>query len=182
MFSKKIIGKWLCVLLLAMEARNGRAQSREYQLKAVFIFNFAQFVQWAPSAFADANAPFRIGILGDDPFGNYLDDTIRGEKIGGHPLIVQRYHRPEEIQNCQLLFISSSETRRTKQILAGLKGQSILTVGDAPGFSKNGGVIRFVTEQNKIHLRVNLAAATNASLTVSSKLLRLAEIVPPGED
>jgi len=182
MFIRKLIGKWLCIFLLALMACNAQAQSKEYQLKAVFLFNFAQFVEWPPTAFTDTNAPFCIGILGDDPFGEFLDETVRGEKINGHPLLIQRYHNPEEIQNCQILFVSSSEAKQAKQILTGLKEKNVLTVGDAENFSKDGGVIRFVTQQNKIHLRISLEAAKNANLKVSSKLLRLAEIVQPGDD
>ena len=156
--------------------------SREYQVKAVFLFNFAQFVEWPTNALSDTQTPLTIGVLGDDPFDGFLDDTVRGEKVDGHPLVVQRYHNIEDVENCQVLFISRSENKRMEQILADLKGRNILTVGDADGFVKNGGVIRFVTEENKIHFRISLEAAKNAKLTISSKMLRLAEIVAPGKD
>ena len=179
----KFAGKWLGLLLLSLlVAGNALGQSKEYQIKATFIFNFAQFIDWPPAAFAETNAPFCIGILGDDPFGKYLDETVQGEKIDGHPLVVQRCHRVEEATNCQVLFISRSETKRLKDDLVRLKNQNVLTVGEAEGFCKDGGAIRFVTEQNKIHFRISPDAVKNASLTASSKLLRLAEIVPPGGD
>ena len=164
---------------------DSRAQadiSKEYQIKAVFLFNFTQFVDWPPTAFTSADEPFCIGVLGEDPFDAFLDETVRGEKVNGHPLIVQRYHNVSDITNCQVLFISRSESKRVDQILASLKDQNILTVSDIDGFAKNGGVICFVTEQNKIHFRINLAAAKNAGLTISSQMLQLAEIVQPGGD
>lgn len=179
---KNSIGKRLGIMLLVLTAFMAHSQSKEYQIKATFLFNFAQFVGWPTNAFASADAPFCIGILGDDPFGNFLDGTIQGEKIGGHPLVVQRYHQAGEIQGCQILFVSHSEAGRFQEILAGLKNKNILTIGDTAGFCKDGGIVRFVTEQNKIHFRINPEAAKNANLEVSSKLLRLAEIVKPGED
>jgi hypothetical protein len=156
--------------------------SKEYQVKAVFLFNFTQFIEWPTNAFPETQSPLTIGVLGDDPFGNFLEETVRGEKANGHPIIVKRFQRVEKIGNCQILFISASDARQVKAILAALKGRQILTVSDIAGFAQNGGVIRFVSEQNKIHFRINLEAAKNAGLTVSSKLLRLAEIIEPGKD
>ena len=177
---------WLVASAVALaDLRDLPAQptsAGEYQLKAVFLFNFAQFVEWPPQAFPDRQAPLVIGVLGEDPFGAYLDETVRDEKVNNRPLAVQRYRRVEEIKSCHVLFISRSETDRLEQILAGLKGRSILTVGDAEGFAQQGGMIRFVNEKNKIRLRINLDAAKAAKLTISSKLLRPAEIVNPGSE
>jgi len=179
----KGIHKGLGALLLAMLlSGNALGQSKEYQIKATFLFNFAQFIDWPPTAFVETNAPFRIGILGDDPFGNYLDEMVRGEKAGGRALVVQRCHVVGEATNCQVLFISRSEAGRIKEELDDLRGRNILTVGEVEGFCKGGGAIRFITEKNKIHFRISPEAVKQASLTASSKLLRLAEIVPPGGD
>jgi len=174
----------LCVLLsVGRPALSSQtAIPKEYQIKAVFLFNFAQFVKWPPAALPDAGQPFRIGILGDDPFGPFLDETVRGEKVDGHPLVIQRFGRVEDIKGCQILFVSRSESQRMGVVLAGLKNRNILTVGDMEGFIKNGGIIRFSKEGNKIHLRINLEAAKRVRLSISSKVLRLAEIARPGED
>ena len=158
------------------------ASSREYQVKAVFLFNFAQFVEWPTNAFPEVQTPFVIGVLGEDPFGAYLDETVRGEKVNNRSLVVERYRRAEEIKTCHVLFISRSEVNRLAEILANLKGRNILTVGDAESFAQRGGMIRFVTEKNKLRLKVNLEAAKAANLTISSKLLRSAEIVTPGKN
>jgi len=183
---KKLFRVWLIAFALllsgVLESPAQAEISKEYQIKAVFLFNFAQFVAWPTNAFPDAQTPLTIGVLGDDPFDAFLDETVQGEKVDGHPLVIQRYRNVEDVKNCQILFISRSESERMEQIFADLKGKNILTVGDMDGFAKNGGVIRFVTEENRIHFRINLEAAKNANLTISSKLLRLAEIVQPGED
>jgi hypothetical protein len=154
----------------------------EYQIKAVFLFNFTRFVEWPREAFPDEQTPMVIGILGDDPFGAFLDDTVHGESVNGRPLLIQRYRRVEDIKTCHVLFISRSEADRLPEIFASLKGRNLLTVGDVDGFSRSGGVIRLATVQNKVRLRISLNAATAANLTISSKLLRPAEIVAAGED
>lgn len=183
---KKLFRIWLVVSALLFSGANGfPAQtgiSKEYQVKAIFLFNFAQFIEWPTNSFSDAQVPLTIGVLGDDPFDGFLDEAVRGEKVDGHPLVIQRYQRAEDVKACQILFISGSERSHMEQILAGLNGKHILTVGDMEGFVKNGGVIRFVTEENKIHFRINVEAAKSANLTISSKMLRLAEIVEPGKD
>ena len=179
-------GVWFAAFaLLLLGGLNLAAQteiSKEYQIKAVFLFNFSQFVKWPAEAFPEAQTPLVIGVLGEDPFGAYLDEIVRGEKVNNHPLIVQRYQRVEEIKTCHILFVSQSETKQLEQIFTNLKGRNILTVGEVEGFSQRGGMIRFVTEKNKIRFRVNLEATKAANLTISSKLLKPAEIIAPGKD
>jgi hypothetical protein len=172
------IGCWLIMsALFLFGPLQAPADTPEYQVKAVFLFNFAQFVDWPPQAFPEAQTPLIIGVLGNDPFGSYLDETVRGEKVNTHPLVVRRYRRVEEIDTCHVLFISQSEANRLEQILNRLKGRNILTVGDANGFANRGGIIQFVTENNKIRMRINLGTAKACNLKISSKLLRPAEIV-----
>jgi YfiR/HmsC-like len=149
----------------------------EYQVKAVFLFNFAQFVEWPPQAFSDSTEPIVIGVLGNDPFGDYLDETVRGETVSGRPFQVRHFRSVDEVRNCQILFIGSDNRSQMDKILAALKGRAILTVGEDDDFLKQGGVIRFLTERNRVRLRINLDAARLAGLTISSKLLKAAEVV-----
>lgn len=170
-----------CALLAWIPGTGAAAESpSEYQVKAVFLYNFAQFVEWPPEAFADERAPLVIGVLGQDPFGPDLDAALRGETAANRPLVVRRFANVAEIDVCHILFISGSEWPHIDEVLSALRGRSILTVGDTEGFARRGGMIRFVTERNRIRLRISLDAATRAKLTISSKLLRLAEIVPAG--
>lgn len=158
-------------------AKAPAAALSEYQIKAVFLYNFAQFVDWPPRAFSSEQAPVVIGVLGEDPFGASLDEAVRGETVNGRPLVVQRFRRVEDVDGCHVLFVSRSESGQLGHILASLRGRSILTVSDAEGFTEMAGMIRFVTENNKIRLRINVDAARAADLTISSKLLRPAQIV-----
>ncbi|HKO79162.1 MAG TPA: YfiR family protein [Chitinophagaceae bacterium] len=153
--------------------------AREYQLKAVFLYNFTQFVEWPPNSFSSGQAPMVIGILGTDPFGSYLEETVAGEKMNDHPLRVEHYNTVEEIGSCQILFINVADKNKREQIIAKLKGRNILTVSDAPDFLSQGGMIRFFTKQDKIKLQVNLEETKTANLVISSKLLRLVDIFVP---
>jgi uncharacterized protein DUF4154 len=176
-----------CLVVGATAAAPAKAHAQvsaspEYQLKAVFLFNFAQFVEWPASAFAGPDTPLVIGVLGEDPFGSYLDETVRAETVNGRPLEVRRYRGVAEIGTCHILFVNRRGEDRLQGVIDSLRGRSILTVSDAEGFGSRGGMIRFVTDRNRIRLRINLEAAQAADLTLSSKLLRPAHIVSHGKD
>lgn len=175
----RALAAW-CLVLSAV-AGHARSAGSEYELKAVFLFHFAQFVEWPPSAFDDASAPLCIGVLGTDPFGDVLDATVRGEKVNGRNIVVRRYRRAEEIDACHILFVSRLEGERLREALETLAGRSILTVSDVENFEYEGGIVRFVTQNNRIRLRINLDAAKAARLTISSKLLRAADVISPGK-
>ena len=149
----------------------------EDQVEAVFVFNFSHFVEWPPQIFAAPGEPFVIGILGSDPLGAQLDEVVRGEKINGHPLRVQRFRSLADIDRCQILFIDRSESGRITQILAALNGRNTLTVSQADGAAERGVMIQFATENSRIRLRINVESARAAGLTISSKLLRPAAII-----
>jgi hypothetical protein len=154
----------------------------EYKVKAVFLFNFAQFVDWPPTAFTNRQAPLVIGVLGEDPFGAYLDDVVRGEQVEGRRIVVCRYRTVAEIDACHILFVSKSEAPRLSGVLDALKLRPVLTVSDLDRFAERGGIVRFVTEQGKIRLGVNADAAKRARLIISSKILRAATLVADGHE
>ena len=174
---------WLVAAGLALlGARPSAAQSvraSASEVQAVFLFNFAQFVDWPADAFPDPQAPLVIGILGKDPFGNFLDETVRGEAVRGRKFKVERYRRVEEIKDCHILFISRSESKRLDGILGSLKDRPVLTVSNGDDLDRAGGIIRFILDESRIRLSIDLQAAEAARLTFSSKLLRSAEIVTP---
>jgi len=171
-----------CLLagLMTLPLAEIRAQtpvSKEYQVKAAFLFNFAQFVEWPPAAFADAAAPFCIGILGDDPFGTALDQTLQGETIHNRKLIVERSRRVEDLKDCQIIFISKSEKGRVFEILSQLNARPALTVSEVEGFTRRGGGINFYREGNRVRFEINPGAAQREGLKISSQLLSLGKIV-----
>jgi hypothetical protein len=166
----------LPVLLLSGLALAAPAPA-EYQVKAVFLFNFTQFVDWPEQAFPDPQAPFVIGVLGRDPFGSALDEVVRGETVNGRVLVVERYRNVGEIKRCQILFIERSAGPDASRTLGSLVHQGTLTVTDFASLTPSTEIIRFLTEGKKIRLRINVDSAREAGLTISSKLLRPAEVV-----
>lgn len=166
--------------LIAFTGHRVQAQvSREFQLKAVFLYNFAQFAEWPESAFSGEKSPIIIGIVGPDPFGNALEETVHGENIQGHPLTIEHFARAADIKTCHILFITQPEIRHLDEISKDIKGKPVLTVADTDGPSSSAAIIRFVVENNKVHFRINPEAARAENISLSSKLLRVAE-VPPG--
>jgi hypothetical protein len=169
------LGLSLVWLLAVGDGRAQESQPTEYQIKAAFLFNFAKFVEWPPTAFAEATSPMVLGILGENPFGDDLERIIRGKTVNNRPLVVRTdFHSPGEATNCHILFISTSEKQRLPEILKGLRGASVLTVGETDRFTETGGMINFVVEGSKIRFQINDAAAKGAGLKISSKLLSLA--------
>jgi hypothetical protein len=153
------------------------AAPSEYQVKAVFLFNFSRFVEWPAQAFASPDAPFVMGVFGHDPFGADLDKIVSGESVNGRPVVVRRVRTAADAANCQILFIHQSEGRRLPEVLAAINRHSTLTVSDLPGPAQRGVMIRLVTEGGRVRMRVNVESARAAALIISSNLLRSAEIV-----
>ncbi len=152
--------------------------SREYDLKAVLLFNLTRFVEWPPEAFADAEAPLVIGILGQDPYGAVLDEVVRLESYGRHKIQVKRYADLAAVKDCQILFIAANESGRLPRILTQVESRPILTVADFEGFPGRGGMVGLQQNaEGKIRLCINLDAVRSCRLGVSGKLLRVAEVL-----
>ena len=149
---------------------------KEYQVKAAFLYNFAKFIQWPDSAFADAHTPICIGTIGHDPFGEALDG-IAAKTVQGRALEIRRFRSVQEITFCHIVFISPSERERLAPLLAILQERSMLTVSKIQHFAQVGGMVNFVVEGHKIGLEINPLSAEHAGLKISSKLLQLATII-----
>jgi len=149
-------------------------QPSEYDLKAAFLFNFAKFVEWPPEVFAGTNSPIVIGILGKDVFGDTLGKIINDRKVNNRGFAFRHFDSANEATNCQILFVSSSERNDFAKIVSALHNASVLTVSEADGFLKAGGMINFLIEGKNIRFQISDEAAKKAQLKVSSKLLSLA--------
>lgn len=170
------------LLCLSMAARafpqsSDSGESSEYLIKAGFIYNFAQLVQWPAGTFAQADSPIVIGIFGTDPFGGIIDRVIENKKLEGRSLVVRRLKRGTPVRDCNILFVSASEAAHLDEVIQSTKGMPILTVGETPGFAVRGGIINLTLEGNKVRFEVNIDAAKQANLNISSRLLALARIV-----
>jgi len=179
---KYSIGLYAACLLCAavsgitLPARAQDKPSLEYEIKAAFLFNFTRFIHWPASAYTSPDAPFVIGIVGNDPFGSYLDDLVKGEKAEGHPIIIRRFPDGGDMSGCQLLFISAATPAKLKAALALAAEPGVLTVGDTGTFISSGGMVCFFKEDNRVKMEIKLAAAKAAQLEISAKLLQLAKV------
>src|ERR1019366_8300491 len=141
----RISGLILGLLLAVANCCAQAASPSEYQLKAAFLYHFAQFIEWPPTAFTDTAAPMYIGVLGENPFGAELEKTISGKSLNGHPLKTKEIRSlADATNNCHILFISSSEKARLPAIIKALQGSSVLTVGEMDGFTEARGMIGFL--------------------------------------
>jgi YfiR/HmsC-like len=171
----------LLVVILATFVSAPRAMQRvdEYRLKAAVLYNLAKFVEWPDEAFADATAPLVVCVLGVDPFGAALDDTLRGHSVGGHAASAKRI--AEVTPGCHVLFVANSEAKRLPAILERLRTSSVLVIGDAVGFVDRGGMIGLVTDDERVRFDVNLRAAERARIKISARLMALASSVRRSE-
>jgi hypothetical protein len=165
--------------LISLTSPNAIAQGMadEYQVKAAFLYNFAKFVEWPDGTFPNSTSALTVCVLGKDPFGKVLDDAILGKRIAEHPAILARGKRIQDLPECQIIFVSASDSPRLPEILRELHGHKALIVGETENFAGSGGAIQFVLEANRVRFAINTDAADRAGLKVSSKLLALATIV-----
>jgi hypothetical protein len=149
----------------------------EYQVKAAFLYNFARFVEWPARTFKAPNEPLAICVLGQDPFGRWLEDTVNGKTVAERELVVKHISDTSKATSCKILFVSSSERRRLRTVLSGVRACGILTVGETGSFTSEGGMINFTLEEGRVRFEVNLEAAEQEGLRISSKVLSLARAV-----
>jgi hypothetical protein len=167
----------LLIVLLAAASRL-HAQTltmEEYRLKAAFLSNFAQFVEWSPEAFMNASEPINICVLGRNPFGSTLHNAVRGKVVATRTLAVREIRDAKQVASCHILFISAAEQERSGQRIAELKSSNVLTVGETDRFVATGRIMSFRVRDSRIRFEIDASAASAAKLSISSKLLSLAE-------
>ncbi len=149
----------------------------EYKIKAGYLYNFSKFVDWPVYKKSEKNQTLNICLLGDDHFGSILD-PIQKKKSKGRRIRLFRFKQMQsEVRQCQILFIADNEPEQAEQIISGLNGISLLTVGDTQRFAASGGMVGFVIINGKVRLQINRAAVEKAGLNISAKLLEVAQIV-----
>lgn len=168
---------FLCLISNSIALTAQTKSANEYQVKAAFLYNFAKFVDWPPSAFSDAKQPLDVCVYGRDPFGNALEDALLGKAIGERRIGLGRAMQFQDLAGCHVVFVSSPARESTMDLANRLKGRPVLLVGESEGFAASGGAIQFTIEDNRVHFIINPDAADRAGLKISSKLLALAKIV-----
>ena len=196
---RKILTTFAFGVLSLLMSVSGAALRSKYETKAGYLLNFAEFVEWPAGAFSNAKSPIVLGVVGKDPFGVELD-KLQGKIVNGRAFEIRRFKgamefrgeetpgrrqddlpakqakKLAEMKSCHILFITSSEKNFLTQTLKPIRGASVLTVGETDSFAREGGIITFVESENNVQLEINLAAAEQARLKISSKLLSLAKV------
>jgi YfiR/HmsC-like len=174
-FGRQLVEALVGLALLGPPAVAQTRRPTQYDVEAAYLYQFGNFVQWpAKKPAAEAPKSFPICVLGRDPFGRVLDDTVKGGNMNGLPLAARRVASGQEAAGCRVLFVSSSEDRELAHDLEALHGAPVLTVSDIPDFASRGGMIQFVLIDNRIRFEINVSNAERAGLTVSSQLLKVA--------
>lgn len=150
---------------------------KEYQVKAELLANFAAFVKWPDGTFVTTNSPVVIGVVGKDPFDRFLEKAVQAPGRPGRLLKWRRVTTDTEMRECQVLFVSSSERRRLREIRDRLKGVPVLTVGETDDFLDQGGIINFMLKGQSVRFEISVASAQAAGLRVDAQLLGVASAV-----
>ena len=149
----------------------------ERQVKALFLFNFAKYVDWPAGAFSNSSAPIVIGVVGEDGFADEVRQIAGDRTVNDRKVVIKQIGSTADLKDCQILFVRSSENGRLTEILKAVKNSAVLTVGETDRFLLQEGMINFTKKENKIHLEINLVPAQRVNLKLSSKLLTVADVV-----
>ena len=188
-FRRRRLSPWILPLALglilagrprfaASEPATGSAPAPdEYAVKSALLYNFARFVEWPTGTFATTDAPFVIGVLGDDPIGPSLERVLAGKTVTGHAIVIRRWRRVRDRGPCQMLYVAGEQSGDLERVLRELGDQPVLTVADFTDFARQGGMIEIVVEKHHLRFEINAAGAEHSHLKISSRLLSLAHVV-----
>lgn len=162
----------LSMLLTSRVAAQATVTENPNKVIAAFLRNFAHYVAWPDGVFADVRSPWRVCILGRDPFGELLDDTLVGRTEQGRPFEIYRAETLDRLPVCQILYIEFDDAAKRRSALTALRGQPVLTVGDAHQFLSEGGIIELQVGE-RVTMSINLDRARADSLQVQTKMLEV---------
>jgi hypothetical protein len=153
---------------------SGASATPEYQLKAAFLLNFANFVEWPAAAFAAPSDPLVLGVFGKDPFDGALQRGAQARVVRGRRILVRFVTDLESLRGCHIVFFPAAEMHGYTKVASAISDLHILTVGEIPGFTDRGGTINFVIDDGRVRFEINSVVAEHRQLKMSSKLLQLA--------
>jgi hypothetical protein len=154
----------------------GEPLTRESQVKAAFIYNFTQFIDWPADTFNSSEAPFVVGVVGDSPLTGALMKIMIGKFVGAHPIVVTHFAAADGVRACQILFVPESLDAEMPPILARIGKSPCLIVGEGDGVLPGGGAARLFLEDSKMRFQLNAEVIDSVRLKASAKLMKLARI------
>jgi len=169
---------WIGLALFVPSSFSAEPVSKEYQLKAAFLYNFTKYVsEWPTNRFAAKDAPITIGVLGKNPFGDELAKVVQGRSANGHAFVIKMLDSANDTKNVDVLFIPRGQETLLQDQFPAIQAAGVLTVGESEAFATLGGLINFTTEADKIRFEINLEAAEQHGFKLSSQMLKLATVV-----
>lgn len=177
--SRRVAGRLVAILLclfgFLFSASTVRAEiSKEYQVKAAFLYNFTKFVEWPSTSFSDPTEPIVIGVLGENPFGDELENVVRGRKVNGRPLVVREFDSVADLKGVHLVFISAAADKRMGAHTHALEREGMLTVGEDVNGHDGNEMILFTLVDNKVRFEIDQGLSDRLGLKISAQLLKLA--------
>jgi hypothetical protein len=166
----------LAALLIAAIPCRADGPTREYLIKAAFVYNFTQFVAWPDSAFPSRDSAFVVATVGPDPFNGALEAAMSGKTAAARNLQIVHFNSLSDLGECQILFVPAGLDPSLKALFDNLGNRPVLTVGETDAFDPAGGCMRFFLEENRMRFEVSPDAVSAAGLKISAKLMKLARI------
>jgi len=167
---------WSIAVLCALvgSAWADESVSKEYQLKAAFLYNFTKFVEWPSQSFANTDSPIVIGVLRGNPFGGELEKAVSGRTVNGRKIVVTEVPSPAAARQTHILFVGAAQDSNLNEVKGALNGIAVLTVGESEAFARQGGIITFTLQNDSLRFAINKDSAQKAGLKISSQLQKLA--------
>ena len=179
-FCRRVIALLLMLHLPEIVASQELVTSNPNKVKAAFLRNFTHYITWPAEVFSGDRSSWKICVLGNDPFGDILDNTLKGRTEQGRSFEIYRAETVNELPRCQIVYVAYQDGAKRHAALAELKKSSILTVSDAPDFLREGGIIQFQVG-DRVEMSINLDQSRSASLTIPTKMLEVSrEVVENG--
>lgn len=150
-------------------------ESLEYSVKAAYVYKFGGFIAWPNDAFESDSSPATVCVVGEDPFGGILEKVVEGQRINDRPIAIKRLESVGQRSGCQILFVAGFDERKNSEVLAAVRGESVLTITDGARTPEATGIINFVIVDNRVRFEIDDHAASVNGVTISSKLLDLAK-------
>jgi hypothetical protein len=177
----------LLALLIALRVMDGAGAAAgqsgsfgEYEVKSAMLYHLTKFVEWPGPKGGDGASPFQVCVFDSDPFGRELDKALAGKAVGAHPVTVRRLGGDPSAEGCHVLLVARADWRRFRDLIPALAKAGVLTVADGEHLAGSGAVIGLAMRDERVQLEINMTAAQRSGLTISSKLLRIADVVKEG--
>ena len=176
-FCLKVFAVMTFAAMLVARVWGAEPAFTENQVKSLCLLNFAKYVAWPAEVLPTTNTPIVIGVIAESKFEADLEKTVGGRFVDGREIVIHRAKEISDFTKLHILFIGAGEKKRLEEILEPLKTLPLLTVGESDQFLDRGGVINFAKKDGKVRIEIDLDAARRGQLQISSKLLKVADLV-----